>query len=318
MTKVWLWLSIVSFTCCSILGATQLGVMGGLAGLTFGMIVSFAALSAILASVNSKQPTQATSGMSDSLHGTHFPLSNCVWGPLSLAAGAATYNVVGTIVRDRDPGLFVPPLRVEWLLSAFPELMTTFDKVLSASHVGLLTAATLAFFTALMRGRNEGMPVSSIAWIPVLAAMMSWMILLFGLGRLAQVSFAATAVTLAVLPSFIRANDELSRSPVATGRIAFFVLEAVYASLIVGLASVIVMEFIAHPRPEHPSSVEGVGQTIVQEFYTLRGVGTIALIWLVVAVLSFVVRCAQSFVVDVPVAGDRAGQRRLPARPRDQ
>jgi hypothetical protein len=282
--------------------------MGGLSGLILGMIASFAALSAILGSVNSKRPAGATSAMSDIPNPTRFPLSNCVWGPLSLAAGAAIYNVAGAIIRDSRPDLFVPALRVEWVFSALPELMTTFDKVLSACQIGVLTAATLAFFTALVRGRSEGIGVSSIAWIPVLAAMMSWLVLLFGAGRLTQVSFAATAVTLAGLPFFIRSNDELSRSPVATCRIVFFALEAVYASVIVGLASVIVMEFIGHPRPEYVSSVEGVGETIVQEFYTVRGVATIALIWLVVAVLSFVVRCAQSIVVEVLMTADRARQ----------
>jgi hypothetical protein len=34
------------------------------------------------------------------------PLSNCIWGPVSLAAGALIYNVAGLISRDSRGDLF--------------------------------------------------------------------------------------------------------------------------------------------------------------------------------------------------------------------
>jgi hypothetical protein len=287
MTKVWLWLSIIFFSCSSMLGSAWLGLIGGLSGLFSGMILSFVALSAIFRGVNSRRPKGETSGKPEIQNATRFPLYNCIWGPLSLLFGAVIYQVISSIASNT---LLVPPLQVDF--SLLPEMLKTVDEVLSASQIGVMIAATMAFLTALIRNPREGLHVSGIAWIPVLIATVPCFVVTFGLGRLTDVSFAATAVILAGLPRFIRSNAELASSPVATGRIMFFVLEAVYTSLISGLTAVIVIEFF--------SGRSGVGYSIMlstQLFEIARLVAAIALVWLAVALLSFVVRCAQSIVV---------------------
>jgi hypothetical protein len=318
VTQVWLLLGIIFIAGSSMLGSVQYDLEGGLAGLFFGLIVSFAALYAIFISVD---PPKHEAETPESRSAARFPLSNCLWGPLSFAAGVAIYEAVSSIA-DRDPavawivppmlydllydllsdvlpdGLFVPPLKVD--LSLLPVMRTTVDKALFAFQTGVPIAATLAFFAALIRPRRGRLRISGIAWIPVAAASAPGFIMLFGLGRPPQVWFAAMAVTLAGFLGFLRPNDELPYLPTATGRVLFLVLEAVYAGLIASLASVIVMEVI--------SGTDGMGYVIVQSMQTFdiaRTVAAVALVWLAAALLSFVVRCAQSIVVEV-AAGDRA------------
>jgi hypothetical protein len=314
VTQVWLLLSIIFFAVSSMLGSAWYDLPGGLAGLFFGLIGSFAALYAIFSSID---PPKHEAETPESRNAARFPLSNCLWGPLSFAAGVAIYEAI-FFIASRDPivasivppilydllsdvvpdGLFVPPLKVD--LSLLPVMRATAGKALSAFQTGVPIAATLAFFAAMIRPRRGRLRISGIAWIPVAAASAPGFIMLFGLGRPPQVWFAAMAVTLAGFLGFLRPNDELPYLPTATGRVLFLVLEAVYAGLIASLASVIVMEVI--------SGTDGMGYVIVQSMQTFdiaRTVAAVALVWLAAALLSFVVRCAQSIVVEV-AAGDRA------------
>jgi ABC-type nitrate/sulfonate/bicarbonate transport system permease component len=321
MSSLWLWTGIVFLAGGSAMGSAEYGLAGGLAGLFFGLVVSFAALYSIFTSVE-PPPAAETSAALESREAARFPLSNCLWGLLSFAAGAVAYTVASAIASG-DPivarivppmlydmlyaivpgGLSIPPLRMDF--SLLPDLLRTVDKALSAFQIGIPIAATLAFFTALVRPRRKGLRISGIGWIPVVAASMPVFIGLFGLNRSPQVGFAATAVTLAGLSGFIRPNEELASerpsSPAATGRVLFLVLEAVYMCLVAALASVIAMEII--------SGTDGVGAVIaqsVQYFQPERTVAAVALVWLAAALLSFVTRCVQSIVVEV-TAGDRTG-----------
>jgi ABC-type nitrate/sulfonate/bicarbonate transport system permease component len=113
--------------------------------------------------------------------------------------------------------------------------------------------------------------------------------LAFGISHFTHIAFAVPAVTLAGIPCFMRTHDEAASASAVAGRIIFFVLEAVYVSFLSGLAAVIVIEFF--------SGRDGVGYAIInawQVLETARAVAAIALVWLVVAALSFVVRCTQS------------------------
>jgi hypothetical protein len=316
MTSLWLWTGIVFFAGSSMLGSAQFGAMGGLSGLLLGLVVSLAALYAISAA-NPPKPAAETSGKPETRDAMRFPLINCIWGPLSAVAGAAAYEAVSAIASKSPVAvlivpppiydavasiisepLLVPPLRVDF--SLFPEMAATAGKVLSAFQAGVVIAATLALFAALIRRRSAGLRVSSIAWIPVLPAAVPYLIVLFGLVRPPQI-VAVTAVTLAGLPNLIRANDE-SSSP-AAGRILFLVLDAVYTCLIAGLAAVIAMEVVV-------GGTDGVGSAIVrsmQVLETARAVAAVALVWLAVAALSFAVRCGQSIVAGL-TAGHRAGR----------
>jgi ABC-type nitrate/sulfonate/bicarbonate transport system permease component len=257
------------------------GPIGSRLGVLTGVVASFAVIAATFSSLTA-EPTKAGGSGAPPI-AAHFPFINCLWGPLSLVAGAAVYSAVSSIAAAP---LFVPPLRLE--LSAFPELVTTLDKALVASWIGITIAATLAFLAALVRERRGGLTVSGIAWAPVLASTLPFFMLVFGISHLAHITFAATAVTLAGIPCFIRANDEAASTP-AAGRVIFFVLEAVYVSFLSALAAVVVIEFII--------SRDGIGYAILnamQLFDPAKVVDAIALVWLSVALLSFIVRCTQS------------------------
>jgi ABC-type nitrate/sulfonate/bicarbonate transport system permease component len=287
MIALQFWLSVMLIPVCSavgLLGGPLLGfpAAGGSTGSVIGLFAGLV-LSLINISAFARETPRPKEGSGGPKVEKRFPLINCLWGPLSLLAGAGIYTAVSTIAATP---IFVPPLRLEPTL--FPELATTLDKALAAFRIGIAIAATLALFAALIPGRRDRLTVSGVAWVPVLAATMPWFTIVLGLTHAAQVAFAATAVTLAGLACFIRANDEAAAAPTA-GRISFFALEAVYVSFLSALAAVIVFEFI--------SSRDGIGYAIVnamQMFDTARAVSAVAVVWLAVAVLSFVVRCAQS------------------------
>jgi hypothetical protein len=281
MIHLQLWLSITLIPICSMLASAVWGPIGNPLGFLIGVALSLAVLAATVSRLKAGLPKADASGPPPVA--AHFPFVNCLWGPLSLAAGAAIYSAVSSVAAAP---VFVPPLRLE--LSALPELVTTLDKALVASRIGIVSAATLALFAALIRGRRGELSVPSIAWAPVLASTLPFFMLVFGISHLAHITFAAIAVALAGIPCFIRAHDKAASSP-AAGRIVFFVLEAVYVSFLSALAAVIVIELI--------TSRDGIGYAIVnamQMFDTAKTVEAIALVWLFVALLSFVVRCTQS------------------------
>jgi hypothetical protein len=286
MIQVQLWLSILLIPICSILASTW-GSIPGRAGLGVGVALLFATISGVFRGLETEPPKSGAPRAREIA--APFPWVNCLWGPLSLVAGAAIYSAVSSIM---DAPLFVPPLHPE--LSALPELATTFDKALDAFRIGVPIAATLALPAALVRDGRGGVAVAPIAWAPVLAATMPCFMLAFGITHFTQIVFAAAAVTLTGLAYFVRTYDEAASAPVAAGRIMFFVLEAIYASFVAGLAAVIVIEFI--------SGRDGVGYSIVmaiQLLNTARAVAAIALVWLAVAFLSFAVRLLQSIATRV-------------------
>ncbi len=275
-----LWLSITLIPICSILASALLGPLGSPLGFFTGMAASFALIAATFSRPKLEMPKAGASGPPPIA--AQFPLINCLWGPLSLVAGAAIYSIVSSIAAAP---LFVPPLRLE--LSALPELVTTLDKALVACRIGIVIAATLALLAALIRGRRGELSIPSVAWAPVLAATLPCFTLAFGISHLAHITFAAIAAALAGLPCFIRAHDEAASTP-AAGRTIFFVLEAVYVSFLAALAAVIAIEFF--------TSRDGIGYTIVNAMAlldTARAVEAIALVWLFVAAVSLIVRCAQ-------------------------
>ena len=283
------------------LGTILVAISAG-AAVLFGIAMMFAMVSAADRSAGQRHAKDAAhpGAAPKSGHGDRerFPLRDCLWGPLSVVAGGLLYAAVSRSLAGFPASIWAPPPELK--LSQLPDLVTTVGHALLAAGIGVAVAATLAFFAAMIGIARTGRSVPGVAWVPVLAAGAPYLSLVFGFGLAAHVGFAAAAVALAGVPYFARANDEAAAAPAAVGRIVCFVLEAFYASFLVGLAAVIVMEFTG--------SLEGIG-FVIMKASVVFDVGTtlsdIALVWLAVALLSFIVRCLQSVIWQRGTAADR-------------